>query len=126
VWFYKLKICEKILILELKTVIIRGSCTFVHSTDLTFKKLKGPWLFRTPASFPSTVKGFSAEETKASFPDHSIEFTHLEFPGQMRTRFCHVRQSKNTIYKNTVVGKNRLSASAVLSSCCYPSKTILL
>lgn len=66
----------------------RGSCNFVHSIDLTFKKLKGPWLFRRPASFPSTVKGFSDVETKASFPDHSIAFTHLEFPAKIRVRLC--------------------------------------
>jgi hypothetical protein len=54
----------------------------------TFKKLKGPWLLRTPASFPSTMKGFSEDETKASFPDHSIEFTHLEFPVQIMKGLC--------------------------------------
>jgi len=74
----------------------------VHSTDLTFKKLKGPWLFRTPASFPSTVKGFSDEETKASFPDHSIEFTHLEFPAQIETRLCtHQAKQEYNIQKHS-------------------------
>lgn len=84
---------------------IDGAALFWHSIDLTFKKLKGPWLFRRPASFPSTVKGFSADEPKASFPDHSIEFTHLEFPAQIRIRLCTHPAKQETIVEDKIMGK---------------------
>jgi hypothetical protein len=48
----------------------------------TLRKLSGPWLFKTPASAPSTTNGESQEDTKSFWPDHSIECTHLEFPAQ--------------------------------------------
>ena len=87
----------------------------MHSIYLTFKKLKGPWLFRTPASFPSTVKGLSDDETKASFPDHSIEFTHLEFPAQTRIKL-HIPRSKDTIVKTTIMTNER----TILQQRCLP------
>ena len=46
----------------------------------TFRKARGPWVLRSPASLPSTRNGTILDAANAFWPDQFISWTHLEFP----------------------------------------------
>ena len=48
----------------------------------TLRKVRGPWLFSNPASASSTTNGTVGDAPNCFCPDHSMAWSHLEFPAE--------------------------------------------